>query len=136
VVRGGGSLVRRFVREQPLAFSLAVTGAVAFTAAIVASAVVIGYVTDELIVPVLAEGAPVEGRLRTAVTLILAVALWKAVGIVVRRTTAGWVQYGAHDGCARPSWPTSCGSRCAGTGRGRSGTCCRCRTTTPSARPS
>jgi ATP-binding cassette, subfamily B, bacterial len=95
VVRGGGSLIARFVRDQPVAFTLAVAGAVAFTGAIVASAVVIGYVTDEVIVPVLAEGAPVEGRLRTAVLLILGVALWKAVGIVVRRTTAGWVQYRA-----------------------------------------
>jgi ATP-binding cassette, subfamily B, bacterial len=95
VVRGGATLIARFVREQPFAFSLAVAGAVAFTGAIVASAVVIGYVTDEVIVPVLAEGAPVAGRLRTAVLLILGIALWKAVGIVVRRTTAGWVQYRA-----------------------------------------
>jgi ATP-binding cassette, subfamily B, bacterial len=95
VVRGGASLIRRFVREQPVAFSLAVLGAVAFTGAIVASAVVIGYVTDDLIVPVLAEGEPVGGRLRLAVSLILAVAVWKALGIVVRRTTASWVQYEA-----------------------------------------
>jgi ATP-binding cassette, subfamily B, bacterial len=95
VVRGGASLIRRFVREQPVAFSLAVLGAVAFTGAIVASAVVIGHVTDDLIVPVLAEGEPVEGRLRLAVLLIVGVAVWKAVGIVVRRTTATYVQYEA-----------------------------------------
>lgn len=95
VVRSGAQLIGRFVREQPLAYCLAVAGAVAFTGAIVASAVVIGYVTDEVIVPVLAEDAPVEGRLRAAVLLILAVALWKAVGIVVRRTTAGFLQFRA-----------------------------------------
>jgi ATP-binding cassette, subfamily B, bacterial len=95
VVRDGGALIGRFVREQKLAFAVAAVGAVAFTAAIVASAVVIGRITDDLIVPVLAEGEPVGGRLRTAVLLILAIAVWKAVGIVVRRTSAGWLQFGA-----------------------------------------
>jgi ATP-binding cassette, subfamily B, bacterial len=95
VVRDGGVLIGRFIAEQKVAFALAATGAVAFTAAIVASAVVIGTITDELIVPVLAEGEPVAGRLRSAVLLILAVAVWKSVGIVLRRTSAGWLQFGA-----------------------------------------
>jgi ATP-binding cassette, subfamily B, bacterial len=95
VVRGGRRLIGGFIREQPLVFALAATGAVAFTGAIVASAIVIGRITDDVIVPILAEGEPVGGRLRTAVLLILAIAVWKAVGIVVRRTTAGWLQFGA-----------------------------------------
>lgn len=95
VVREGGALIWRFVREQPGAFGLAALGAVAFTGAIVASAVVIGYVTDEVIVPVLAEGEPLEGRLRTAVLLIVAIAVWKSAGIIIRRTSAGWLQYRA-----------------------------------------
>jgi ATP-binding cassette, subfamily B, bacterial len=95
VVRDGGALIGRFVREQKLAFAVAAVGAVAFTAAIVASAVVIGRITDDLIVPVLAEGEDPAGRLRSAVLLILAIAVWKAVGIVVRRTSAGWLQFGA-----------------------------------------
>ncbi|MEX1163296.1 MAG: ABC transporter ATP-binding protein [Nitriliruptor sp.] len=95
MVRDGGRLIWHFVREQPLAFTLAAAGAIAFTGAIVASAVVVGHVTDDVIVPVLAEGEPVGGRLRTAVLLILAIAVWKAVGIIVRRTTAGWLQFGA-----------------------------------------
>jgi ATP-binding cassette, subfamily B, bacterial len=95
VVRDGGALIGRFVREQKLAFAVAAVGAVAFTAAIVASAVVIGRITDDLIVPVLAEGEAPAGRLRSAVLLILAIAVWKAVGIVVRRTSAGWLQFGA-----------------------------------------
>lgn len=95
VVRDGAALIGRFVREQPGAFGLAAFGAVAFTGAIVASAVVIGRVTDDVIVPVLAEGEPIGGRLRTAVLLILAIAVWKAVGIVVRRSSAGWLQSGA-----------------------------------------
>jgi ATP-binding cassette, subfamily B, bacterial len=95
VVRAGGRLLWRFIREAPLAYTVAALGAIAFTSAIIANAVVVGWVTDEVIVPVLGEGRPVEGRVRTAVLLVVAVAVWKAVGIVVRRTAAGWLQFGA-----------------------------------------
>ena len=95
VTRAGATLIWRLIREQPLAYILAATGAVAFTAAIIASAVVVGHITDEVIVPVLGEGQPVEGRLGAAVLLLMAVAVWKAAGIVVRRTAAGWLQFGA-----------------------------------------
>jgi ATP-binding cassette, subfamily B, bacterial len=95
VVRAGLGLLARFIRETPLAYAVATAGSVAFTAAIVASAVVVGWVTDQVVVPVLAEGQPVDERLRTAVLLVLGVAVWKAVGITVRRTAAGWLQFGA-----------------------------------------
>jgi ATP-binding cassette, subfamily B, bacterial len=95
VVGDGAALIWRFVREQPVAFCIGALGSIAFAGAIVASAVVIGYVTDEVVVPVLSEGEPVGDRLRTAVLLVLAVAVWKAVGIVIRRTTATWLSFGA-----------------------------------------
>jgi ATP-binding cassette, subfamily B, bacterial len=95
VVRAGLGLLVRFIRETPLAYAVATAGSVAFTAAIVASAVVVGWVTDEVVIPVLAEGQPVDDRLRAAVLLVLGVAVWKAVGITVRRTAAGWLQFGA-----------------------------------------
>jgi ATP-binding cassette, subfamily B, bacterial len=95
VLRAGFGLLWRFIREAPVAYVLAAGGAIAFTAAIVANAVVVGWITDDVIVPVLGEGEPVGDRLRTAVLLIVAVAVWKAAGIVVRRTAAGWLQFGA-----------------------------------------
>jgi ATP-binding cassette, subfamily B, bacterial len=95
VVRAGGRLLWRFIREAPLAYTVAAVGAIAFTSAIIANAVVVGWITDEVIVPVVGEGQPVDGRVRTAVLLVVAVAVWKAVGIVVRRTAAGWLQFGA-----------------------------------------
>jgi ATP-binding cassette, subfamily B, bacterial len=95
VLRAGFGLLWRYIREAPVAYTLAAGGAIAFTAAIVASAVVVGWITDDVIVPVLGEGEPVGDRLRTAVLLIAAVAVWKAAGIVVRRTAAGWLQFGA-----------------------------------------
>jgi ATP-binding cassette, subfamily B, bacterial len=95
VARAGAGLIWHYIREQPVAFTLAAGGAVAFTSAIIGNAVIIGWITDEVIVPVVGEGQPVGGRLRTAVLLIAAVAVFKAVGIVLRRTAAGWLQFGA-----------------------------------------
>jgi ATP-binding cassette subfamily B protein len=95
VIGAGLRLIGRLVRDQPLVYAVAALGAVLFTSAIIAAAVVIGHVTDELVVPVLTEGEPAGPRLREALLLILAVAVWKAVGIVLRRTTAGWLQFTA-----------------------------------------
>jgi ATP-binding cassette, subfamily B, bacterial len=93
VVRDGRRLVARFVRGHPVAFFLAVGGAALFAASIVASAIVIGRITDDLILPVLGEGEDRGNRLLVAVILVAAVSLWKAIGIVLRRAAAGWVQY-------------------------------------------
>ncbi len=82
----------RFVRAHPAAFAVGVFGAANFAAAIVASAIVVGRITDELIVPVLADGEPIDGRIRGAVLALIGIAVWKAVGIVVRRTGATWMQ--------------------------------------------
>jgi ABC-type multidrug transport system fused ATPase/permease subunit len=73
---------------------LAVTGAIMFVSAIVASAVVVGRVTDSLIIPVLQDGQSTEGKLWQAMALIVGVALWKSVGITLRRSAAGWLQFG------------------------------------------
>jgi ATP-binding cassette, subfamily B, bacterial len=95
VALAGARLIGDFIRRQPLAYGLAAAGAIAFTAGIVASSVVIGRVTDDLLVPVLTEGEPVGSRLQAAVLLVMAVAVWKAAGIVLRRSAAGWLQFGA-----------------------------------------
>jgi ATP-binding cassette subfamily B protein len=94
VLGGGLKLTWSFVKRRPMSFVLAVAGAVLFVSAIVASAIVIGRVTDELIIPVLLDGESIEGRLGPAVLLIFAVAVWKSVGITLRRAAAGWLQYG------------------------------------------
>ena len=81
------------MRRHPAAFALAVLGAAGFAAAIVASAFVIGNATDSVIVPVLDGGEAINGRLWPAVTAVIAVAVWKAVAITLRRTAAGYLQY-------------------------------------------
>jgi ABC-type multidrug transport system fused ATPase/permease subunit len=93
VLRDGSRLIWRFVKGHPASFWLAVAGAAVFAGAIIASAWVIGWATDSLIIPVLDEGVDPEGLILPAASAILAVAMIKAAGIVVRRTSAGWLQF-------------------------------------------
>jgi ATP-binding cassette subfamily B protein len=92
VLRDGFALVGRFIRARPGAFALAVTGALVYASAIVASALVVGRVTDDLIIPVLGGEAPLGTLWVGGVLLIAGVAAYKAAGITLRRTFAGWFQ--------------------------------------------
>jgi len=94
VLGGGLGLTWSFIKRRPWSFSLAVVGAILFVSAIVASAVVVGAVTDSLIIPVLQDGESTEGKLWQAMALIAGVSLWKAFGITLRRASAGWLQFG------------------------------------------
>jgi ABC-type multidrug transport system fused ATPase/permease subunit len=94
VLGGGLKLTWSFVKRRPWSFVIAVGGAILFVSAIVASAVVVGRVTDQLIIPVLQDGEGTEGRFWPAMALICGVALWKAIGITLRRSAAGWLQFG------------------------------------------
>jgi len=93
MLREGGAIAIRFARARTGSFVLAVLGAALFVAAIVASAMVIGWVTDELIVPVLDEGASYEDLLWPAMWVVTGIALWKAAAIVLRRAAAGYLQF-------------------------------------------
>ncbi len=88
----GARLIGRFIRAHPVAFGIAVFGSFNFAAAIVVSAVVVGRITDDVIVPVLDGGEPIDGRLRGAVIALALIAVWKATGIVIRRSGATWMQ--------------------------------------------
>jgi ABC-type multidrug transport system fused ATPase/permease subunit len=93
VLRDGIRLIWRFVKAHPAPFWLAVSGAALFAGAIIASAWVIGWVTDTLIIPVLDEGVDPAGLVLPGVVAILGVAIFKAAGIVLRRTSAGFLQF-------------------------------------------
>lgn len=93
VITEGLRLVGGFARARPLPFVLAVLGAAMFAAAIIAASQVIGWVTDTVILPVLARGEPLEGRLLPAVAAIIGVAVWKAGAIIMRRNSAGFLQF-------------------------------------------
>ncbi len=92
ILRDGGRLIVRFVKMHPLAFVSGVLGAAMYASAIIASSFVVGWITDNLIIPVLDGGEPPD-LLVMAVSLIVGVALFKACGIVIRRTSAGWLQF-------------------------------------------
>lgn len=92
VLAQGLRIVGRFIRARPWSFASAVGGAALFAASIIASSAVIGWITDEAILPVLQDGEDVEGRLLGIVAAIAGVAVWKAAAIVMRRTSAGWLQ--------------------------------------------
>jgi ABC-type multidrug transport system fused ATPase/permease subunit len=89
---GGIKLIARFVRARPRSFLRAVGGAAMFASAIVASSQVIGWITDTLVVPVLDRKQAIGGKILPAVAAVLAVALWKSTGIVLRRFGASWLQ--------------------------------------------
>ena len=91
VVRDGSRLIWRFIRAHPGAFAIGAAGAAMFAGAIIASSLVIGWITDDLIIPTLDEGAE-PNILFLAGGVIVAVAVFKAAGIVLRRTAAGWLQ--------------------------------------------
>lgn len=90
VLRDGTRLIGRFVKMHPMAFTLAVLGAAAYAGAIIVSSWVIGWVTDNVIIPILDQGEEPD-LLGVAALAILGVAMFKAVGIVVRRTSAAYL---------------------------------------------
>ncbi len=92
VLAQGVRLIAKFVRWRPRTFVRAVFGAAMYASAIILSALIVGRLTDELIIPVLDQGESAEGRILPGLALILAVALWKAAGIIIRRFGASWLQ--------------------------------------------
>jgi ATP-binding cassette subfamily B protein len=93
VVRTGLRVVSAHVRGRPRPFIVAVIGSLLFAGGIVASALVLGWITDKVIVPA-ANGTGDPARIRTAVALIVGVGVAKAVGVTLRRSAAAALQYG------------------------------------------
>ncbi|HSJ60853.1 MAG TPA: ABC transporter ATP-binding protein [Jiangellaceae bacterium] len=92
-LREGFALLGRGIVHEPLVFTIAILGSAVFGAATVFTSIVIGQVTDKVIVPAFQEGRPETGALVGAVAAIVGVGTLKAGGIVVRRFYAGvWMQ--------------------------------------------
>jgi len=80
----GMALMWRYVRNHPGPFSLSVLGSTIFSAFSVGGTVVLGRLTDELIVPGFADG--VSGRdIWLGCLALVVVAVVRAVGVVMRR---------------------------------------------------
>jgi ABC-type multidrug transport system fused ATPase/permease subunit len=90
VLRDGSRLIGRFIKMHPLAFAIAVAGSSLYAGSIILASSVIGWVTENVLVPVLDEGEEPH-LLLAAALVIVGVAIAKAFGIVVRRTGAAYL---------------------------------------------
>ena len=81
------------IRREPWVFTVSTLGSVLFGALTVADAWVLGWATDEVVLPAYAAGEVGASMLVAVVALFVGVALLRAVGIVARRLGAGIMQY-------------------------------------------
>jgi ABC-type multidrug transport system fused ATPase/permease subunit len=81
------------IRREPGVFALSTLGSILFGALTVADAWVLGWSTDNVVLPAFASGATTTGGLVAILALFVGVALLRAVGIVARRLGAGIMQY-------------------------------------------
>ncbi len=94
MLRRGFALLGRAVRTQPKDFAIAVSGAVLFAMGILAQALVLGWVTDDVVVPTIATGDISAPLLAAAFGAVLAVGVAKSLGIIFRRVWAYRLQLG------------------------------------------
>jgi len=86
IIRRGFRLVAGYVRAHPGSFVAAVSGSVVYAAGTVLSTVALGYATNEAIIPAFDGGDP---KPWAAVAGLIAVAVLRTAGVVVRRYWAG-----------------------------------------------
>jgi ABC-type multidrug transport system fused ATPase/permease subunit len=80
----GMRLVWRYVRAQPLTYAISLVGATIYAAAAVGTTVVLGRVTDDVIIPAFSSGVADE-RVRGAAIALLAIGWLRGLSIVLRR---------------------------------------------------
>ncbi len=91
--REGFAVLGVAIRREPGIFVLSTIGSVLFGALTVADAWVLGWATDNVVVPAFRTGEIGSGLLWAVLGLFLGVAILRAVGIVARRLGAGIMQY-------------------------------------------
>ncbi len=88
-LRRGLGHVANMVRLHPGPFSIAATGAAVFAAGTVLATVLLGWVTDAVIIESVESGEIPDGILMKAAIAVLAVTLLRVSGVVARRYFAG-----------------------------------------------
>ncbi|WP_407924492.1 ABC transporter ATP-binding protein [Actinomadura physcomitrii] len=81
------------VRAEPRVFSVSVVASAVYAAMTVATAQVLGWATQTVVLPAFREGRTTAGALSGAAAAIVGVALLKALGVAGRRFYAGLMQY-------------------------------------------
>ncbi len=92
-IRDGFAVLGVAIRREPWIFTLSTLGSLVFGALTVADAWVLGWATDNVVLPAFDTGTTTAKALLTVLALFLAVAILRAVGIVARRLGAGVMQY-------------------------------------------
>ena len=93
IYREGFALIAELLRPRKWQFAGGAAGASMFALALIATARIIGWTTDNVIIPGLDERRDVSSSLGTALWIIVVIAIWKAIGIIIRRIFAGYLQY-------------------------------------------
>ncbi|MFB4307679.1 ABC transporter ATP-binding protein [Actinomadura sp. GTD37] len=81
------------VKAEPRVFTVSVLASALYAAMTVATARVLGWATEEVVLPAFESGRTTAGALAGAAALVMAVALLKALGVAGRRFYAGLMQY-------------------------------------------
>ena len=89
MTRRGLRLLGEYIRMHPLTFAAAISGASLYAVCTLGSTVVLGRVTDSVLTPAFQRGGAGTTTVLGALVAIMAVAVARAGGIVVRRYFAG-----------------------------------------------
>ena len=92
-LRAGLSVLGVAIKREPWIFTLSTVGSLLFGALTVADAWVLGWATDEVVLPAFDTGTTTAKAMIAILGLFVAVAILRAVGIVARRLGAGIMQY-------------------------------------------
>ena len=90
VTRRGLQLIVELVKLSPLTFIVSVTGAAVFAAGTVLSTLVLGRITDRLVLPLFETGEVPPDALAWAIAAVIAVTIVRTAGVVLRRYFAAW----------------------------------------------
>ncbi|MGH2556685.1 MAG: ABC transporter ATP-binding protein [Actinomycetota bacterium] len=89
VVMRGLRIIGSYIATHPLPFAIAVSGATIYAGMTVGSTIVLGRITDRVLVPAFKQGGVKAGTIVWGVVAIMAVGLVRAAGIIMRRYFAG-----------------------------------------------
>ncbi|MQY02275.1 Lipid A export ATP-binding/permease protein MsbA [Actinomadura sp. RB68] len=93
ILREGIRVLAVAIRAEPRVFTLSVLASALYAAMTVGTAQVLGWVTEDVVLPAFASGHTTAGALTGAAAAIVGVAFFKALGVAGRRFYAGLMQY-------------------------------------------
>ena len=93
-LRRGLDLIKRSFKIRPASHAIAITGACLFSISAVALTRVLGYATDEIIIPTLDQNSLDHRQLWIAFTLIIVVGMSRGLGAFLRRYFLAGARYG------------------------------------------